>query len=85
MCAVCGTNKFRMGASISMDRATAANQQTTAACLHTRSLPAASTRRGVAGSTSAEYESERKEKTNRRRTNHTKSDGAWRGNDRSQQ
>ena len=28
--------------------------------LHTRSLPAASTRRGVAGSTSAEYESERK-------------------------
>ena len=43
--------------------------------LHTRSLPAASTRRGVAGSTSAEYESERKEKTNRRRTNHTKSDG----------
>ena len=58
-----------------MDQATAANQQTTAACLHTRSLPAASTRRGVAGSTSAEYESERKEKTNRRRTNHTKSDG----------
>ena len=65
--------------------ATAAKQQTTAACLHTRSLPAASTRRGVAGSTSAEYESERKEKTNRRRTNHTKSGGAWRGNDRSQQ
>ena len=43
--------------------------------LHTRSLPAASTRRGVAGSTSAEYASERKAKTNRRRTNHTKSDG----------
>ena len=43
--------------------------------LHTRSLPAASTRRGVAGSTSAEDESERKAKTNRRRTNHTKSDG----------
>ena len=58
-----------------MDRATAANRQTTADSLHTRSLPAASTRRGVAGSTFAEYESERKEKTTRRRTNHTKPDG----------
>ena len=56
-----------------MDRATAANQQTTAAPhpVVAGGLHAPWGRRV----NSAEYESERKEKTNRRRTNHTKSDG----------